>query len=171
MAASYVYKLPVKLNNKLANGIVGDWNISGVISLDSGFPYSVVLPTDIQNIGTLGGRFYEYPNVSGNPSLSHPTLLQWFNTAAFSMPAPYTVGNATRNILRQDRFLDWDAAAQKQFAIKEGAFLEFRGEATNLLNFTTFGQPGSQFGTASFGQVTSVRNSGRVIQLGFRLHF
>jgi hypothetical protein len=171
LAASYVYKLPVKLKNRLANGVFGDWNISGVISLDSGFPYSVVLPTDIQNIGTLGGRFYEYPNVSGNPSLSHPTLLQWFNTAAFSMPAPYTVGNATRNILRQDGFLDWDAAAQKQFAIKEGAFLEFRGEATNALNFTTFGQPGSQFGTANFGQVNGARNSGRVIQCGFRLHF
>jgi hypothetical protein len=171
LAASYVYKLPVKLKNRFANGIAGGWNISGVISLDSGFPYSVVLPNDIQNIGTLGGRFYEYPNLSGNPNLSQPTLLQWFNTAAFSMPAQYTVGNATRNILRQDGFLDWDAAAQKQFAIKEGAFLEFRGEATNLLNLTTFGQPGSQFGTASFGQVNGARNSGRVIQLGFRMHF
>jgi hypothetical protein len=171
LAVSYVYKVPVKLKNRLANGVIGNWNISGVISLDSGFPYSVVLPTDIQNIGTLGGRFYEYPSVSGDPSLKHPTLQQWFNTAAFSMPAQYTVGNATRNLLRQDGFIDWDAAVQKQFAIKEGVFLEFRGEATNALNITIFGQPGSQFGTASFGQVTGARNSGRVIQLGFRMHF
>jgi hypothetical protein len=123
-----------------------------------------------QNIGSLGGRVYEYPNVSGDPTLANPTLLHCFKTSAFSMPAPYTAGNATRNLLRGDAYGNWDDAIQKQFAFTERKFLEFCGESTNALNKTTFGQPGSSFGTAAFGIVSGARNSGRTIQLGVRLH-
>jgi hypothetical protein len=169
--ASYVYKLPVQLSNRIANGLLGGWNLSGVLSFDSGFPFSVVLPGDNENVGSLGGRVSQYPNVSGDPTLSNPTLLRWFNTAAFSMPAIYTSGNARRNILRQDGYADWDVGIQKQFALKEGRFLEFRAEAINALNITVFGQPNSNFGTPTFGQVTGVRQSGRVIEAGVRVHF
>jgi hypothetical protein len=169
--ASYVYKLPVNLSNKIANGILGDWNVSGVLSFDSGFPFSVVLPGDNENVGSLGGRVSQYPNVTGDPHLSNPTLPRWFNTGAFSMPPIYTSGNAKRNILRQDGYADWDCGIQKQFALKEGRFLELRAEAINALNITVFGQPNSQFGTPTFGQVTGVRQSGRTITVGARFHF
>src|SRR5260370_93778 len=126
---------------------------------------------DNEDVGSLGGRISQYPNVTGDPKLSNPTLQRWFNTGAFSMPAIYTSGNARRNILRQDGYADWDCGIQKQFALKEGRFVEFRAESINALNITVFGQPNSQFGTSTFGQVTRVRQSGRIITAGVRLHF
>ena len=58
-----------------------------------------------------------YPNVVGNPGVAHPTINEWFNTAAFAEPAPFTFGNSGRNILRGPDLRDVDVSFGKNFAI------------------------------------------------------
>ena len=75
------------------------------------------LRPDIDNSNTgrsnLGFGYNDRPNVSGDPSLDSPTADQWFNTAAFSLPAYGTFGNAGRNILTGPGYTNFNFAVVK----------------------------------------------------------
>lgn len=134
--------------------------------------FSPLLTTDNENIGTVGGRNTEFPNVVGDPNaIAQRTPQHWFNTDAFAVPAPYTVGNAGRFVVRADKFLNWDFSVFKKWPFQEKRSLELRGEFFNLFNNVNFGYPGGLLNTPQFGVVSSTRNSGRQTQLGMKLHF
>jgi hypothetical protein len=112
------------------------------------------------------------PNLIGNPSISQKTILQYFNTAAFAVPAQYTFGNTGRNILRGPGLVDFDFSVFRRFPLRfrEGMALEFRAEAYNVFNTTHFGNPVSNLSNVNFGQINSASGS-RQLQLGTRLDF
>ena len=171
-AASYVYEIPIKIASGLVNALVANWSLSGIISVDNGVPYSARLTSDPANIGTVPGRYEEFPNLVGDPhAISHRSTQQWFNTAAFQIPASYTFGNAGRNILRTDGIKAWNAAAFKRWPFAEARFVELRGEFFNILNRTTFGYPGFIADSPQFGKQSSTFVSGRQIQIALKLHF
>ena len=170
LALSYVYEVPVRAGNRWGDKILSNWSISGVVTADSGLPYSPIVNFDNANIGSAG-RATQFPTVVGDPKVSNPTPAMWFNTAAFIVPPAFTFGNAGRNILRADGFNNWDFSVFKRWPIKENKRLELRGESFNLLNNTTFGYPGNQIQTPQFGKVNSTRNSGRSNQLGLKFQF
>ncbi len=104
-------------------------------------------------------------------AISARTPNQWFNTAAFTVPPPFTRGNAGRNILRTDSLTNLDFALYKRWKVRETRHVELRGEAFNLLNQPSFGYPGTIVGTPQFGRVSNTRNGGRQIQLALKIHF
>jgi hypothetical protein len=170
--ASFVYAVPGKTGNKLADAVVSGWNVSGIFSYYSGLPFMVFLGSDIANVGTVSGRSTQFPNVVGDPNaIDHRTPQLWFNTAAFAQPPLYTFGNAGRNTLRTDSLTNLDAAIFKRFPFAEKRDIELRGEAFNTLNQPSFGYPGVTLGTAQFGKISNTRNSGRQIQLAVKIHF
>jgi hypothetical protein len=172
LALSAVYEIPLKTSNRILNGVVANWSVSAISSFDSGLPYSVFLSSDNENIGPVPGRSTEFPNLVGDPNaIASRSVFKWFNTAAFALPPAYTLGNAGRNILRAQAFRDLDFSAFKNWPIMEKRSLELRGEAFNLTNSTTFNPPNALLGTATYGTVTSVRNSGRQVQLALKFHF
>ncbi len=91
--------------------------------------------------------------------------------SAFAAPAQYTFGNNARNDLRADPYSDLDVSAFKNFPIKEAAKLQFRVEAFNTLNHPTWGTPGTGFGTAAFGVVSSTRSTERIIQVSLKIYY
>jgi hypothetical protein len=127
--------------------------------------------SDIQQIGTVGGRSTEYPNLVGDPGNVQQSPSAWFNTLAFASPALGTVGNAGRNMLESDSLIDDDLAVAKNWQIHEHSHFELRGEFFNLFNHTNFGFPGQILGTAQFGTVSSTLNPGRQIQVAAKFHF
>jgi hypothetical protein len=112
------------------------------------------------------------PNLVGNPSVAHQTVLQWFNTAAFAQPAQYTFGNVGRDLLRGPDMVNFDFSLFRRFPLKwrEGMALEFRAEAYNVFNTTHFGTPVANLSNVNFGQITSASGS-RQLQLGARIDF
>src|SRR5580765_1132652 len=73
----------------------GAWQVSSIVTLQSGAPFSVMLGTDRANVGSGPAQ---RPDVSGDPNrLAHPTAAQWFDTSVFALPAAFTFGNAGRN--------------------------------------------------------------------------
>jgi Carboxypeptidase regulatory-like domain len=172
LVLSAVYEIPMKTQNRILNGIVGNWSVAAISSFDSGLPYSIFLSSDNENIGPVPGRSTEFPNLVGNPNaISNKSVFKWFNTAAFALPPAYTLGNAGRNILRAQPFRDLDFSVFKNLPILEKRSLELRGEAFNLTNTTTFNPPNALLGTAVYGTITSVRNSGRQVQVAMKFHF
>jgi hypothetical protein len=143
-----------------------------VFTYHTGLPFSAFLGSDNENIGSVGGRFPEYPDLVGNPNaLANRTPNQWFNTAAFAVPKLYTVGTAGRNILRSDSLVDDDLSLAKVWKFRELAAFELRGEFFNLFNHANFGYPGATVSTSQFGTISSTLNPGRQVQLAAKIHF
>ena len=171
MTLSYVWELPfgkgrAMLNRGGAvNWILGGWQTNGVLTVQTGLPFSPVLQTSTTNTGT-GSR----PNVVG--PITYPgTLQSWFNPAAFATPAPYTYGNAGRNILFGPGRTNWDMSLFKHFVIREQMRFELRAEAFNIFNHPQFNLPNPNIGNAQAGQITSTVGNPRQLQMGLRFQF
>jgi hypothetical protein len=168
---SYVWELPVGKGKALlnrggvANWILGGWQTNGVLTVQTGLPFSPVLQTSTTNTGT-GSR----PNVAG--TVTYPkTLQRWFNPSAFGNPAPYTYGNAGRNILFGPGRTNWDVSLFKYFVIREQTRFELRAEAFNVFNHAQFNLPNANIGNAQAGQITSTVGNPRQLQMGLRFQF
>jgi hypothetical protein len=169
--ASYIYEIPFKTQNKLANAIIANWSVSGNVAADSGMPYFVFIDGDNENIGSVG-RLDEFPDLVGNPNaISRRTPNQWFNTAAYQMPAYGTAGHAGRHALFSDPLLSWDSAFAKRWPFGESRSVEFRAEFFNFPNLTTFAPPRSLINDSDFGVVNATRQNGRRIQFALKVHF
>jgi Carboxypeptidase regulatory-like domain len=176
---SMVYDLPVGKGrrfgsrmNRVLDGAIGGWQIAVITRFSDGFLVDYSAPSTISQYG-FGGQ---YPNITSGAdvALANPTPSRWFNTAAFSAPAPYTIGTAPRRIpqLREDSQHNADLAILKNFRLYERLRLQFRGEMFNLTNTPQFGYPNTTFGSPTFGQVTSTTNvPPRNVQFGLRLDF
>lgn len=170
---SAVYKLPIPASfGAVARSLLGGWESSGIFTLESGFPLT---PTDnvVLNVGSTGGSG-QRPNRIANASFtpSHRTINGWFNKAAFQHTAPYTWGNAGKNILRGPGLNELDFALQKRFALPwEGHSAVIRMETTNLFNHPNWGSPAVNFSASNFGIIQSTQSSMRIAQAAFRYEF
>lgn len=155
--------------NRLIDAFIGGWEVSGLLTLQSGAPLQVS-----QNGGTLWNGT-QRPNLQGDPSTSgavQDRLNQYFNPAAFSQPAVDTFGTAPRYLgYRGPGVRTLNAALLKSWRVKEGQRIEFRLEAQNATNTPIFSDPNGSFGASNFGQITSTRIGPRNVQLGFKYYF
>ena len=153
--------------NGFVNAALGGWQMQGILVLHSGLPFTPTISRDVSNTG-IGSQF---PNRIGSGQLSNPTLSNWFDKTAFTVPANYTYGNSGSYILRGDKFKNLDFSLFKQFQVSERGRLEFRAEAFNLTNSPTFNPPGTTVDTASGGVVTSTLSAPRNVQVALKLSF
>jgi hypothetical protein len=102
--------------------------------------------------------------------LANPSPNEWFDTSAFVVPAPYTFGNAGRNILRGPGLASFDLALVRRFAITERYRLTFEAQAFNLFNRVNFDLPQAYLNQPTFGQILSAQ-APRQIQLALRLSY
>ena len=180
LSLSYSYALPFGKGRDYLHDdgwlstVLSGWETFGIVTLQSGRPFTVALLSEIDNSGTgrsiLGFGANDRPNLVANPELSNPTTLQWFNTAAFAFPAPGTFGNAGRNILDGPGFQNVNASLVKNTALTERVNLQFRAEAFNLFNHPNFNLPDNFLGSPTFGRISSARDP-RHIQFGLKLLF
>jgi hypothetical protein len=100
------------------------------------------------------------PNTITDPRLSHKTLSQFFNTAAFAPQPLGTIGNTQRNSMFGPHFRDVDLSLFKNFPVTERATIQFRVETFNISNTPNFyiannNSSNQQFGNASFGTISA----------------
>lgn len=190
---SSVYQLPFGHGRHFAgsvgrgmNTLIGGWNLSGIFTADSGTPFSVLLPFDNANVGSGSNQ---RPNLVGGCQLKgsgfHQDVQHWYNTDCYTMPAPYTFGDTSKNSLRGPDFRDVDLSLFKDFKVTESKTLQFRAEFFNTLNRANFAPPGgsstgsfsslggsvgTQFDTPTFMQILGA-SSARQIQFGLKFLF
>jgi len=177
---SYSYSLPVGkgqrylADNGWVSALLTGWQTFGILTLQSGRPFTVALLPEIDNSGTgrstLGFGANDRPNLAGNPNLSSRTPERWFNTSAFVFPAPGTFGNAGRNILTGPGYQNLNASLVKNTALTERLNLQLRAEAFNLFNHPNLNLPDNFLGSPTFGRISSAREP-RHIQFGVKLLF
>ncbi|HXB72278.1 MAG TPA: carboxypeptidase regulatory-like domain-containing protein [Candidatus Acidoferrales bacterium] len=176
---SAVYNLPfgpghaLLANKGLLSGIFGNWRLNGINTFRSGVPLG--LTTASNTLGTFEGT--QRPNWNGAiQTVSGPIsnrLNDYFNTAAFTTPAPFTYGNTGRLLssLRGPGVVNLDLSLDKEFPVIERVRLQFRAEAFNSLNHPLFGLPGVVIGSSTAGVISQQLNLPRDIQFGLKLLF
>jgi len=132
-------------------------------------PVTPLLSVDNADIGTTNNQ---RPNVSGNPNNESPhTPQEWFNTSVFSIPAPYTFGNAGRSIIEGPGLFTVNAKVARMFNLAERFSLEARAETFNLTNRANFMLPNAtEPGSSTFGAISQAFDP-REFQIGLKLHF
>jgi hypothetical protein len=179
-----VYAVPLGkghtlLSHGIGDAVLGGWQVSSIFVAQSGAPFTVTMASST-NSGALGGSWY--PNITGNPNVSNPTIGQWFNQLAYATPQTNTFGNNGRNTLRGPDLTSIDLSLAKTFKIPkfEQGGLQIRMDATNIVNHPSFGQPNSALTApalasgipnSSVGQITTTTVPGRFFQLGARFSF
>lgn len=172
---SMIYQIPVGHGKRFlgnANAVtdtaLGGWEMTSILTLQSGPPFTVFQATSTANTGT-----FQRPNrvCDGNLSRSQQSIHEWFDLPCFTNPPLYTFGNAGRNILIGPGLETWDFGLDKNFQIAGRFGMQFRAEAFNLLNHANFGIPSNSIGAPNAGTVTSVITNAREIQLAARFHW
>ena len=166
LSGGYVYAIPAAPTLK---PIFSNWQVSGNLTFQDGTPLNpVYFATDFANSGTPNR-----PNIVPGQNVNLPKEQRnadhFFNANAFSAPAPFTFGNAGRDVLPGPGNAVVDLALHRQFVLTEGKTIQLRGEAFNLFNHPNIGIPGPypDFGPF-FGKAFS---SGDPRRMQFALRF
>jgi outer membrane receptor protein involved in Fe transport len=174
--ADYLYELPFGKDKRwlttssAAQKIFTGFSFSGNVTVASGFPFSPRFfgtASDLSR-GTTGAA---RPDLRpGQPiQADHPSIQQWFNTAAFAAPAGI-FGTAGRNSIHGPGMVSMDMAVSKNIQLREMQGVELRLSASNVFNTAHFSSIDSTFGSPTFGQVVSV-GAMRKAQLMARYRF
>jgi Carboxypeptidase regulatory-like domain len=171
VTANYTYDLPFGKGRTfqlsgLTNALLGGWQLAGILGIGTGEPYSVTFNS------TVTGWPSSRADIIGDPTPSNRSINQWFNPAAYGVPAQFTFGNSARNSLFGPNLFRWDNGFIKNTKITERLNLEFRAEFFNVLNHASFDVPAANISVPSqVGRVTSTVLPARDVQFGMRLSF
>ena len=180
---SFIWNLDyVSHAHTVIRAIAGGWSVSGIMTLRSGFPFTVTTGKD----NNLDGNNNDRANLVGDPYLDphrsrSAVVAAWFNTAAFASNAAGTDGNSGRNILEGPGVRNLDLGLFRAFKINERVQLQARAEATNAFNLVSLVLPSTALATTAnlnagvlssplFGQVRNAADM-RQVQVGLRLKF
>ncbi|HEU5021503.1 MAG TPA: TonB-dependent receptor [Bryobacteraceae bacterium] len=181
--ASFRYQLPFGRNQVWMNGmnpaadkIFGGWQVNGIVTLLSGFPFTPLVGSNRSGDGDI--RNPDRPNV--NSSFTGPVILgdpnRWFDPNAFTAPAIGTWGNLGRGGFSGPGMATADLSLFKNISLNDRASLQVRVEAFNALNRANFGSPNATVfaGTSpsrTAGLITDTATTSRQIQFGMKLIF
>jgi hypothetical protein len=175
LTANAVYDLPFARNTSgWLHHALGGWRAAGILTVQSGAPFTVNLSSaaseNVSPIGLVSGNNLERPNLVANPNAGPQTAVEWFNTAAFALPALNTFGSAGRNVVTGPGLTALDLSFQKEATLHERLKLQFRFDAYNSLNHSNFNLPGRIFGAANFGVISSAGDP-REMQMALKVLF
>ena len=163
---SYVWDLPFWLNgHEWYKHVLGGWQLSGIVTLMSGTPFTVFDSNDVSAQGSapeITGFSAQRPDLVGDPNNGPHTVSAWLNANAFKQLDPVLqagqFGTAGRNISIGPDYLDWDFGVLKNIKLSEAMSLQFRAELFNILNHPNFRLPDSDISSPTFNQILSARD-------------
>ena len=181
VSLTFMYELPFGANKSFLTVtdwrryLVEGWSISSVSTVVSGDP--IALRPQFNNTGGVVDALNVNVVPGVDPRVSNPGPEQWFNPAAFSQPADFTTGNASRTnpTLRAPGNQNHDVSVTKRFALSAEQSMELSAVGLNFVNHANWNDPDTMIGPASAPNINAGRIIGsrgsRVIQLGLRFSF
>lgn len=158
--SNLIYTTPnLKKTNGLIRNSLGGWEISAIITSQSGSPFGISSGLDnSQSLQSSQDRADYVPgqSLSVHQGSKSQWLNQYFNTAAFKTNAPGTFGNTGKNIFRGPAVNSTDLGLIKNWTIEENYKLQFRWEMFNAFNHPNFGTPGATVGWSNYGKIQSL---------------
>ncbi len=148
VSVNSLYPLPFGLDRALlahpgrvAGLFLNDWELSGIYTLQTGYPFTPELSFNPSNNGDTTNPV----RPSLNPNFHGPVIaggpMQYFNPNAFAVPAPGTYGNVSRDSFTGPGVSSLDMSLLKDARLTEALRFQLRGDVFNLLNHANFNTP------------------------------
>ena len=166
--ANFLWDLPFGQGRRFLNSggalnrVVGGWQMNGIITLQTGSPFSVLAAND----GSVSGVRGEYANCIGDPfagATTDPNLYTttgfFINPAAFSQPGPGQFGTCRPRKFHGPGIRMLDYSIFKDFHFSEHTYLQFRTEFFNAFNHPNFGNPSNFYSVGNLGGFGKVTNT------------
>jgi len=170
------YQLPFGDHQRFAakgwrKDVFGAWRVSSTFTAHSGTPFTVRVFSKNLACQNVPGTNSERADQAGGAAISDPTILQWFNTAAFSIPTA-CFGDAPRNSVVGPGSFNINTNVTKTIPFGRDGLrrLDFSWNASNLLNHPNYTGLSTVLGSSTFGQITSV-GSMRSMTFTTRINF
>jgi hypothetical protein len=195
---SYYWELPVPKYSGAKGKLLDGWAVSGITTLQSGFPIRLTSQADNELISSFDFETVGEPDQlkpfktqnahnSGCALGSGPSSLEgascvpvpnlYFDPNTFTENVSVDpsllgrIGTAPRTICCGPGIINFDFSVQKNIAMTESKHLEFRADFFNAFNHTMFLNPdGNTTDGTTFGEVTQARDP-RLVQLALKFFF
>jgi hypothetical protein len=145
--------------------LVKDWTLSARFSSGSGLPVTPVYFASVGGTGVVGSLRPSLTGISNEaPDGSYA------NREAFTTPAPGEWGNAPRNSITGPRTYSLDSSIARTFRVNQRLSMDWRIDATNVLNRVTYSGVTALITSPQFGLPTRA-NEMRKIRTSLRVRF
>jgi hypothetical protein len=180
---SYTYQLPFGKGKKMLSSgpaayVLGNWQVSGILSLMTGTPMTLTAsgsslntPGNTQTVDQVAPVQILHGIGSGN---------SWFSQSSFAQPTRVAFGTTGRNMISGPGLFNLNLSLFKNVPLTERFNLQLRAETFNFTNTPAFSNPGTSYTGSTFGYVTGTLGSGtgvngtgggRALQLAVKLTF
>jgi len=169
---NYVWDLPVRKYSGVAGKVLDDWQFSGIIQFQSGFPIRLQTQNDNELINSLFFLGADAPQLSGQLQILNPKKNggYYLNPSQFSDPTLGQFSTTPRSICCGPGENQWDVTLSKRIALSESKYFQFRADVFNLFNKTEFVNPDGNFSDTTFGLVQQARDP-RLVQFALKFYF
>jgi hypothetical protein len=178
---NHTYQLPLGEQRRWLNKggtmgrVFGNWQISGITTIQSGTPSTAQILGNLSDRAGTAAISNLRADATGLPvelSRSQRTAQDFFNTAAFSLPAAGEFGDAGRDTTPGPGTVNFNMSLDKSvtFSRERGIRGDFRITSDNIFNTPKFGGLSTVVNGEGFGRVTSV-GAMRSIVFSLRLRF
>ena len=146
--ANFVWNIPTLASfNRPEQAILGNWEFGGILTLETGTPFTVTIPGD--PLGENNGDPFQYPDRSYGPgcksAVNPGNPNQYVKLQCFSPPKFSTLlGNEGRNTLTGPGLVGLDISLSKNIPIpriSEAFKTQFRADFFNIINHANFTSP------------------------------
>jgi hypothetical protein len=192
-SGSLVWDLPWFNGQRgFAGEVLGGWQVSSVLTFQTGFPFDITEPQDRclcdggsqrpdstgvrpvfvnprNNSFGLPNSYFDGTGGGSATAAANPYFRRVGTGASFAQGAG-RFGDLGRDVFYGPGIQTVDVALAKRFKIAERHTVEFRGEAFNLFNHTNFNNPSGNIGSTTFGRITAAKDP-RLAQLTLRYSF
>lgn len=164
----FLWQLPSILHDKLTAG----WHLSGIVTQQSGQPFTVNSAVDLNQDGNATDRPLSVNGLKSTGRRRVQLLItqpisQWAYPSD-GLPADSPIG---RNTFRSSGYSDVDAGIVRQVGLPREGHLTFRCDVFNLFNHPAFGIPVRILEGPSFGTSVTTVAPARSIQFGLKASF
>jgi hypothetical protein len=183
---NYVWDIPTRKYGGFKGKVLDDWQLSGIIQFQSGFPIRLQTQDDNELISSLFFLGAGTPQLSGPLQIVDPKVVQTFNTynygpvsghyylnadqSKFTDPTLGTFSTTPRSVCCGPGENQWDITVSKRITLSETKYFQFRADIFNLFNKTQFVNPDGNFSNSTFGQVLQARDP-RLVQFALKFYF
>ena len=156
-------------NGGFVAGLVQDWNFNLTFTADSGTPRTVTVRGASRDISTgINGALRA--DYSGAPTaIDNPTIDQWFNTDAFTIPATGAWGSSPRNVIVGPGSKNLNMNVRRTVRLPANRAIDVRVAVSNILNLANYTGVDTNVNSPTFGQITGISGSrSATLNLGFQ---
>ncbi len=153
-------------DNRALRIIGSDWRVAGIYRVSSGAPITVTVTGDPAGTGIGGQRAH----LIGDPYGDRDSITNYLNFTSFAMPAPGEYGDQRRGSIYGPGTRNIDIAIVRLFRVSTHE-IEARLESFNFLNWTRYGNPGTNLNAPNtFGRINNAADP-RVMQFALKYSF